>query len=117
MTHQDPALNQKANIAQCYFWIYKRRRSRPRRLRALVFAQGGRQHPHQVKNNLDERHDLSIPGIGFTTGPIAHGATFTGTIIDLRPERGTTYLYFTRSTPPSTASWACTARSSSCPIR
>ena len=46
-----------------------------------------------MRNALDENHELAIPGIGFTTGPIAPGATFTGTIVVPAISAGT-YLYF-----------------------
>ncbi|APR87668.1 hypothetical protein A7982_13017 [Minicystis rosea] len=93
VTHQDPALNPDANIAQCYFWIYKEATLPAETPGPLIFTQEGATIPIRVKNNLDERHELAIPGIGFTTGPIAPNATFNGTIRVPARSAGT-YLYF-----------------------
>lgn len=93
VTNQDPALSSKANIAQCYFWVYKEATLPVETPGPLVFAREGDSIPIRVKNALDERHELAIPGIGFTTGPIAPGATFTGTIRVPANSAGT-YLYF-----------------------
>lgn len=93
VTHQDPALNKQANIAQCYFWIYKEATLPAETPGPLIFALEGDAIDLSVTNSLDEDHEFAIPGIGFTTGPIAPGATFTGTIPVPAVSAGT-YLYF-----------------------
>src|SRR4051812_27601853 len=67
VTHQDPALNSHANLAQCYFWIYKEATLPAETPGPLVFAREGYHIPLRVTNHLDEPHELAIPGIGFTT--------------------------------------------------
>lgn len=83
------------NQALQYYWIYK---SNIPDLPAdspgpLIFTKEGATIPISVTNALDAPHRLSIPGIGFTTGNIAPGATFTGTI-NVPANSAGTYLYF-----------------------
>jgi hypothetical protein len=93
VTHQDPALNPQANVAQNYFWIFKEASVPAQCPGPLVFALEGDAIAVAVTNGLDEPHELAIPGIGFTTGPIAPGATFTG-VIHVPAVSAGTYLYY-----------------------
>lgn len=93
VTHQDPQLNRRANIAQCYFWTYQLANVPIETPGPIIFAREGDLIDISVTNALDENHELAIPGIGFTTGPIAPGASFAGQIAVPANAAGT-YLYF-----------------------
>jgi Multicopper oxidase len=93
VTHEDPALNPKANVAQNYFWMFKEATLPPQVPGPLVFALEGDSIGITVTNGLDEPHEFAIPGIGFTTRPIAPGATFTG-VIHVPAVSAGTYLYY-----------------------
>src|SRR5664279_2212764 len=63
VTHQDPALNANANIAQNYFWLYK---SATPNLAAevpgpLVFAFEGDSITVNLQNTLPQAHNFAIP--------------------------------------------------------
>jgi FtsP/CotA-like multicopper oxidase with cupredoxin domain len=59
----------------------------------IIFALEGDVIPLVVRNDLPQDHEFAIPGIGFTTGPIAPGATFNG-VINVPAVSAGTYLYF-----------------------
>lgn len=81
------------NTAQNYFWIYKEATLPAETPGPIVFTVEGGTINLIVTNALDENHEFAVPGIGFTTGPIAPGDTFTGTINVPAASAGT-YLYF-----------------------
>lgn len=87
VTHND------INIAQNYFWIYREATLPAESPGPLIFTLEGAAINLVVTNALDENHEFAIPGIGFTTGPIAPGATFTG-VINVPALSAGTYLYF-----------------------
>jgi len=87
VTHND------INDALNYFWIFKEATLPAESPGPIVFTVEGGTITLVVTNDLDENHEFAIPGIDFTTGPIAPGDTFTGTI-DIPPQSAGTYLYF-----------------------
>jgi FtsP/CotA-like multicopper oxidase with cupredoxin domain len=77
--------------AQCYFWIYKEDNLPADCPGPIIFTTQGSKVKFVVTNDLDEPHALSVPRHGFTTGPIAPGATVTKT---LTAGNAGTYLYY-----------------------
>jgi hypothetical protein len=69
--------------AQCYFWIYKMTADGvnlpPDSPGPTICVVKGNSINVAITNNLDEPHSFFIPGI-FDSGPIAPGATFSGTL-------------------------------------
>jgi len=69
--------------AQCYFWVYQMTADGvdlpPDCPGPTICAIKGDTINVSITNNLDEPHSFYIPGI-FDSGPIAPGATFTGTL-------------------------------------
>jgi multicopper oxidase len=69
--------------AQCHFWIYKMvadgKALPPDSPGPTICAVKGDTINLTIKNDLDEPHSFFIPGI-FDSGPIAPGATVTGTL-------------------------------------
>lgn len=70
-----PPIPLTGNDATCYFWIYKEDHLPADCPGPIIFTTQGSQVKFVVTNALDEPHALSIPRHGFTTGPIAPGAT------------------------------------------
>ncbi len=79
---KDMVTHNEVNTAQCYFWIYKMRANGvdvpPDCPGPTIVALKGDTVNITVTNQLDEPHSFYIPGM-FDSGPIAPGATFTGT--------------------------------------
>jgi hypothetical protein len=71
------------DIAQCYYWIYKMTADGvnlpPDCPGPTICAVKGDTINITITNDLDEPHSFFIPGI-FDSGPIAPGATVTGTL-------------------------------------
>jgi hypothetical protein len=69
--------------ALCYYWIYKMTADGvnlpPDMPGPTICCVNGDSINVSITNNLDEPHSFYIPGI-FDSGPIAAGATFTGTL-------------------------------------
>lgn len=74
--------------AQCYFWVYKMTATGPNGVNVdlppdcpgpTIVAVKGDTIDLTITNNLDEPHSFYIPGI-YDSGPIAPGATVTGTL-------------------------------------
>lgn len=90
------------NPAKCYFWIYKMTADGvdiPAEVPGPnIFITRGDTVTINITNNLDEPHALAIPGI-FDSGPIAPGATFTGTIDTATASSGA-HLYYDNLNQP-----------------
>jgi hypothetical protein len=90
---RDETTNNAINISQCFFWIYKEATLPAETPGPLIFALEGDTINLSVTNALPQNHEFAIPGIGFTTGPIAPGATFTG-VINVPAGSAGSYLYY-----------------------
>ena len=94
MVTHEPAVN----IATCYFWIYK---SNAPNFPAdcpgpQIYTTVGDIINISITNALDENHAFFIPGM-YNSGPIAPGATVTGTF---RAKRAGSYLYYDNLNAP-----------------
>jgi len=92
------------NVATCYFWIYKCNTPnfRPDCPGPNIFTTPGDTINLSITNALDEPHAFFIPGGAglppvFDSGPIAPGATFTGSFV--APKAGS-YLYYDNLNAP-----------------
>jgi hypothetical protein len=90
VTHND------INQAQCYFWIYKEASLPADCPGPHIFVIRGERVGVTIKNDLDEPHSFFIPGM-FDSGPIAPGATFTGSFI---AKTAGTHLYYDNLNEP-----------------
>jgi len=91
------------NIAQCYFWIYVATDSAglvpvfpPDCPGPQIYTTVGDTINISIHNDLDENHAFFIPGI-YNSGPIARGATVTGTF---RPTRAGAHMYYDNLNTP-----------------
>jgi len=86
------------NIATCYFWIYQSNSPSfaPDCPGPQIYTTVGDTINISITNALDENHAFFIPGV-YDSGPIAPGATVTGTF---RPSRAGSYLYHDNLNPP-----------------
>ena len=67
------------NNATCYFWLFKEATLPAEVPGPQVYCTVGDTITLTVKNLLDENHAFAIPDLSFDTGPIAPGATYSGT--------------------------------------
>ena len=81
------------NTATCYFWFFKEATMPAEVPGPQIYATEGDSIPIVVTNALPHPHAFAIPGIGFSTGTINPGATFTGTI-SVPVGKAGTYLYY-----------------------
>ena len=81
----------QVNTAECYFWIYKEATLPPESPGPHLFVYQGDTVGLSVTNGLDEPHAWSVPDLGFTTGPIAPGETWSGTFT---PAISGAFLYY-----------------------
>jgi len=93
---KEMATHNAVNDARCYFWIFKEERFPAECPGPVVFTRAGRTVRIEVRNDLDEPHALTIPGM-FTTGPIPPGRTFRASFVAGRPG---TYLYYDHLNAP-----------------
>jgi hypothetical protein len=91
------------NIAQCYFWIYVATDSAgvnpvfpPDCPGPQIYTTVGDTINISIKNDLDENHAFFIPGV-YNSGPIAPGATVTGTF---RVTRAGAHMYYDNLNTP-----------------
>ncbi|MBM4273851.1 MAG: hypothetical protein FJ134_05240 [Deltaproteobacteria bacterium] len=99
VTHQNPALNRRANIARCYFFIYKEASLPADVPGPLIFTFEGATINISVTNNLDEPHNLAIPALRLDTGPLNPGQNFTGDFVVPAGSAGS-YLYYDTMNEP-----------------
>jgi FtsP/CotA-like multicopper oxidase with cupredoxin domain len=94
MVTHEPGNNQ----ATCYFWIYRSNSPAfpPDCPGPQIYTTVGDTINISITNELDEDHALFIPGM-YNSGPIAPGATVTGTF---RPNRAGSYLYYDNLNTP-----------------
>ncbi len=95
-TVKDMVTHNSVNTAQCYFWIFKEDRFPAECPGPIIFTTVGETIQINVTNDLDEPHAFFIPGV-FDTGPIAPGATFSGSFV---PARAGTFMYFDNLNAP-----------------
>ncbi|MDP3879117.1 MAG: multicopper oxidase domain-containing protein [Dehalococcoidales bacterium] len=89
------------NNAECYFWMYKSvEPDLPHDCPGpVIIATKGDTINISVENSLDEPHAFAIPDIGFTSGAIQPGDTFSG-VIDLAAAPAGAYLYYDNLNEP-----------------
>jgi FtsP/CotA-like multicopper oxidase with cupredoxin domain len=85
------ATNVTGNPARCYFWLYKEASLPPEVPGPHIIVNQGDIVPMTIRNALDEPHSFAIPGLGFSTGPIAPGQTIT---TQFTASTSGTFLYY-----------------------
>ncbi len=89
----------QTNDARCYFWIYKSTTPDllPECPGPTIMATKGDKINITLTNDLDEPHAFAVPSLGFDSGPIAPGATFTG---EFNASKCGAHLYFDNLNAP-----------------
>lgn len=79
--------------AECYFWIFKAENLAPECPGPHIFVTQGDTIALTVHNLLDEPHAWSVPALGLSTGPIAAGAIWSGSVT-IPADAAGAYLYY-----------------------
>jgi hypothetical protein len=93
---KDMVTHNSINNGQCYFWVFKEARFPADAPGPIVLTTFGETINITVTNALDEPHAFFIPGM-LDTGPIAPGATFTGSFM---ASKTGSFLYYDNLNAP-----------------
>ena len=94
---KDMATHNVINPGQCYFWVFKEESLPAEVPGPHIFVTQGEEVTVTVTNDLDEPHAFAVPGLEFTTGPIAPGETVSAGFV---ASVSGTYLYYDNLNEP-----------------